>query len=136
MTETTTADSMAHETMSPAAVADRHLAAYGEPDPIRRRALLEAAWVPGGALIDPPLDAAAGHDQLDDLFATVQSHYPDHRFRRTTAVDVHHDFGRYGWELVGPDGAVVFGGVDVVDFAPDGRLTRVVGFLGSLPVAD
>jgi hypothetical protein len=131
MTETTLSD-----TMSPAAIADRHLAAYGEPDPLRRRALLEAAWVPDGALIDPPLDAANGHDQLDDLFATVQSHYPDHRFRRTTAVDVHHDFGRYGWELVGPDGAVVLGGVDVVDFAADGRLSRVVGFLGDPEPAD
>jgi hypothetical protein len=127
MTEATLPD-----TMNPAAVADRHLAAYGEPDPIRRRALLEAAWVPHGTLTDPPLDAATGHDQLDDLFATVQSHYPEHRFRRTTDVDVHHDFGRYGWELVGPDGAVVFAGVDVVDFAPDGRLARVVGFLGDL----
>jgi hypothetical protein len=130
VTETTLSD-----TMNPTAVADRHLAAYGEPDPIRRRALLEAAWVPGGALVDPPLDAATGHEQLDDLFATVQSHYPDHRFQRTTAVDVHHQFGRYGWELVAPDGSVVFGGVDVVDFAPDGRLSRVVGFLGELAPA-
>jgi hypothetical protein len=120
------------ETMYPTAVADRHLAAYGEPDPIRRRALLEAAWVPDGTLVDPPLDAATGHGALDDLFVAVQSHYPDHRFRRTTAVDVHHEFGRYGWELVGPDDAVVFGGVDVVDFAPDGRLARVIGFLGDL----
>ena len=60
----------------------------------------------------------------------MQSHYPDHRFRRTTAVDAHHAFARYGWELVAPDGAVVFGGVDVVQFADDGRLAGVVGFLG------
>jgi hypothetical protein len=124
------------DTMTPTAVADRHLAAYGEPDPVRRRALLEAAWIPHGTLTDPPLDAATGHDELDDLFSTVQSHYPDHRFRRTTDIDAHHGFGRYGWELVAPDGAVVFGGVDVVDFAPDGRLTRVVGFLGDLTAAD
>ena len=124
------------DTMSPSAVADRHLAAYGEPDPIRRRALLEAAWVPEGLLVEAPLDPAKGHDQVDDLYATVQSHYPDHRFRRTTELDVHHDFGRYGWELVGPDGAVVFGGVDVVEFATDGRLAGVVGFLGALAPVD
>jgi len=117
------------DTMSPATVADRHLAAYGEPDPIRRRGLLEAAWVPDGTLTDPPLDAATGHDQLDDLFATVQSHYPDHRFRRTTDVDVHHDFGRYGWELVGPDGAVVFDCIDTP------LLVRCELELGGVPLA-
>jgi hypothetical protein len=134
MTETTVLPEARPEAMAPSAVADRHLAAYGEPDPIRRRALLEAAWVPEGLLVEPPLDPAKGHDQLDDLFATVQSHYPGHRFRRTTDVDAHHDFGRYGWELVGPDGTVAFGGLDVVEFAPDGRLAGVVGFLGDLAV--
>ncbi len=127
MTETTLP-----ETMSPTAVADRHLAAYGEPDPIRRRALIEAAWGPDGTLVDPPLEPATGHDQLDDLFVVVQSHYPGHTFRRTTAVDKHHGFARYGWDLVGPDGAVAFGGLDVVEFAADGRLAGVVGFLGDL----
>jgi hypothetical protein len=136
MTETTLLETTLLEAMAPAAVADRHLAAYGEPDPTRRRALLEAAWVPDGMLVDPPLDPAAGYQQLDDLFTAVQSHYPDHRFSRTTDVDAHHDVGRYGWELVAPDGTVVFGGVDVVDFAPDGRLARVIGFLGDLaPIA-
>ena len=136
MTETTLSETTLSETMSPTAVADRHLAAYGEPDPVRRHALLEAAWAPGGMLADPPLDPAVGHDQLDDLFATVQSHYPGHTFRRTTVVDVHHGFGRYGWELVGPDGAVAFGGLDVVEFAADGRLAGVVGFLGDLAAAE
>lgn len=99
------------DTMSPAAVADRHLAAYGEPDPIRRSTPRRV------------------NDQLDDLFATVQSHYPDHRFRRTTDVDVHHRFGRSGWELVGPDGAVVFDGIDTP------LLVRCELELGGVPLA-
>jgi len=126
MTETTLS-----ETMSPTAIADRHLAAYGEPDPIRRRALLEAAWGPDGTLVDPPLEGV-GHAGIADLGVALQTHYPGHTFRRTTAVDEHHGFARYGWDLVGPDGAVAFGGVDVVEFAADGRLAGVVGFLGDL----
>ena len=43
--------------------------------------------------------------------------------------------GEQGWVLVGPDGAVAFGGLDVVEFADDGRLAGVVGFLGDLSAA-
>ena len=72
--------------------------------------------------MDPPLDPATGHAELATLFGVVQSHYPGHTFRRVTGVDQHHEFARYGWELVGSDGAVAFGGTDVVEFGADGRI--------------
>jgi len=111
---------------------DAHLAAYGEPDPIRRSTLIASVWAAQGALVDPPLDRAAGHGGLDALFAAVQSHYPGHTFRRTTDVDRHHEYARYGWEMVAPDGAVALSGTDVVELDVDGRLVRVVGFFGDL----
>lgn len=117
-------------------VVDAHLRAYGEPDPQRRAVLIADAWAPEGVLIDPPLEPAAGHEALDATFAAVQGHYPGHTFRRTTAVDLHHEVGRYGWELLGPDGAPVLAGTDVVDLGPDGRLVRVVGFFGEPGAAE
>lgn len=60
------------------------------------------------------------------------AHYPAHRFEGTTAVDTHHGVARYGWQLVGPDGSIAVAGLDVAEFAADGRLTRVVGFFGPL----
>ena len=65
----------------------------------------------------------------------MHAHFPGHTFRRTTAVDSHHDVARYGWELVGPDGAVAMAGLDVAEFGADGRITRVVGFFGDLQPA-
>ena len=62
----------------------------------------------------------------------VLTHYAGHTFRRTTKVDAHHGYARYGWELVGPDGAVAVAGTDVARFAADGRLAQVVGFFGAL----
>jgi len=117
------------------AAVDTHLAAYGEPDPARRRRLVEETWAASGELIDPPI-GGAGHDGIDGVFAAVQSHFPGHTFRRTTDVDTHHGVARYGWQLVGADGTVALAGMDVADLDAEGLLVRVTGFFGDLaPVA-
>jgi hypothetical protein len=113
---------------------DAHLAGYCEPDPDRRLELLRAAWDPAGRLLDPPFDGT-GPTGVAELVDAVLGHYPGHTFRRTTAVDAHHDRARYGWELVGPDGAVAVAGTDVVTVGTDGRIAEIVGFFGDLPPA-
>ena len=115
------------------AMIDIYLDAYGEPDAERRAELIHESWAPNGTLVDPPLDPATGYAELATLFGVVQTHYPSHTFRRVTGVDQHHEFARYGWELVSADGAVAFGGTDVVEFDADGRIARVTGFIGELP---
>jgi hypothetical protein len=69
------------------------------------------------------------------MVSTIFEHYPGHRFVRTSAVDAHHDVVRFTWELVGPDGTVAFGGLDVGQLADDGRLRRISGFIGDLAAA-
>jgi hypothetical protein len=113
-----------------ATVIDTHLAGYCEPDPAVRRDLLASAWTADGRLVDPPLDAD-GVDGIAGLVDVVLQHYPDHRFRRTSAVDVHHDHARYTWELVAPDGTVAVNGLDVARVEGE-RLASVVGFFGDL----
>ena len=110
-------------------IVDSHLAAYAEPDAERRIELIRAAWAPDGALIDPPL-TGEGHEGIDAAAGVLQQHYPGHTFRRTTAVDAHHDSARYGWQLVAPDGDVVLAGTDFAELTGDGRLRRITGFFG------
>ena len=112
------------------ATIDTYLEAYGETDAGRRRELIDKIWAPDGQLIDPPLDAA-GRDAISEMAAAVQGQFPGHSFRRTSAVDAHHGFARYGWDLVAADGSVTVSGVDVAEL-DDGRLRRVVGFFGDL----
>jgi hypothetical protein len=114
---------------------DTYLEAYGEPDGPRRAELIRRVFTAEGRLIDPPLDAA-GHDGIAAMAAAVQGQFPGHRFRRTSAVDAHHDFARYTWELLGPDGAPAVAGMDVVETDADGRIVRVVGFFGDLGTGD
>ena len=115
-------------------IVDAHLAGYCEADATRRAALLAGAWDPQGRLVDPPMEAT-GPDAIAGLTDVVLQHYPAHTFRRTTVVDQHHEFARYGWALVGPDGAVAVTGIDVVRVGADGRLAGIVGFFGDLAPA-
>jgi hypothetical protein len=114
---------------------DIHLEAYALDDAARRDALVATAWNAAGELLDPPLEGR-GRAEISALADVVLAHYAGHKFVRTTAVDSHHGFARYGWDLRAPDGAVAVSGIDVVQFDDDGKLLRVVGFFGPLePVA-
>jgi hypothetical protein len=114
---------------------DLHLEAYALDDAARRDALVATAWNADGELLDPPLEGR-GRAEISALADVVLTHYAGHKFVRTTAVDSHHGFARYGWELRAPDGAVAVSGIDVVQSDDDGKLLRVVGFFGPLePVA-
>jgi hypothetical protein len=110
---------------------DTHLAAYCEPDADRRKELVAATWAEDGSLFDPPFDGT-GHDAIAGMGGVVLTHYPNHTFVRTSAVDAHHNFARYSWALVAPDGTHAVSGIDVVETGADGRLVKVVGFFGPL----
>jgi hypothetical protein len=117
-----------------ATTVDTHLSAYCDPDAARRARAVASVWAADGELLDPPLDGR-GHDEIVALADAVLAHYPGHRFERTTAVDEHHGWARYGWSLVDGDGSVVLTGTDVAQLDAEGRLTRIVGFFGELAPA-
>ena len=123
------------DTTTIAETIDLHLEAYALADADHRKTLVAAAWNAAGELLDPPLEGR-GHAEISALADVVLAHFPGHRFARTTAIDSHHGFARYGWDLVGPDGTVAVSGIDVVEFDEAGKLQRIVGFFGPLePVA-
>jgi Uma2 family endonuclease len=119
------------DTTSITATIDQHLEAYALADADRRNTLIAQAWNADGELLDPPLEGR-GHAEISALADVVLTHYAGHEFKRTTAVDSHHGFARYGWDLVGPDASVAVSGIDVVEFDEAGKLRRIVGFFGPL----
>ena len=114
---------------------DTYLEAYGEVDTARRDELIAQVWAADGRLADPPFEGE-GHAGISALSDVVFEHFPGHAFRRTTGIDEHHGVARYGWELVGADGTVAVGGIDIAEIGDDGRLVRVTGFFGDLPAKD
>ncbi len=125
---------MTHATADTTTTIDRYLAAYGETDGARRRALIAESFCADATLADPPLDAA-GREGIDELFTAVQSQFPRHTFRRSSGVDEHHQSARYEWELVAADDTVSVSGTDFVRFGSDGLIASVVGFFGPVPDA-
>jgi hypothetical protein len=108
---------------------DAYLAAYCEPDRATRERAVARLWADGGRLVDPPLQAS-GHAAIVAQSDALLAQFPGHRFRRTTQIDSHHDFARYGWALADAAGRTVLEGCDVAELSADGRLQRVVGFFG------
>lgn len=114
---------------------DTYLTALTETDPAARANMVQAAWAEDGHFVDPLLEAQ-GHDAIQQLTDTVNAQYPDHRFHRTTGIDMHHGLIRFGWELQDPGNDIVAAGIDVGVVADDGRLARIAGFYGDPPARD
>jgi len=129
----TTDQPMTDETVTdPSTVVDTYLAMWNEEDAGRRAEHIAAAWASDGRYADP-LQEAAGHEALSEMVAAIHQQLPEHRFTRTSGIDVHHDELRFGWQLAAPDGTVAVAGIDVGTLADDGRLRRITGFFGDLP---
>jgi hypothetical protein len=110
---------------------DAYVSMWNEHDPVRRASFIAAAWTEDGYYADT-VGEGVGREGIDAMVAGVQSHYPEHRISLTSAIDLHHDAVRFGWKLAGPDGSVLVAGIDVGQFAADGRLVRITGFFGDV----
>jgi hypothetical protein len=106
---------------------------WNEHDQDRRAELIREAWAEEGRYVDPLIEAE-GHGQLHAMVDAVHSQYPGQAFRRTSAVDAHHEVVRFAWELAGPDGVTV-AGLDVGVLGDDRRFIAIAGFFGDLQPA-
>ena len=117
-------------------LAERYLAAWNETNPAARRRAVHELYTDDARYVDPLVDAR-GRDAIDTTIAAAQAHFPGFVFRLAGPVDVHHDVGRFTWELRpagAPEGAVApVVGFDVAVTDGQGRLRTVLGFLDKVP---
>ena len=110
---------------------DTYCRAWSEPDADARRELLDEVWDEDGTYTDPMAEVvgrAGLHEHIGALFAD----FPGMVVTSTSALDVHHDKGRFTWQLVLPDGSVPVAGTDFVQVTAEGRIGSIVGFFGPL----
>jgi ketosteroid isomerase-like protein len=136
---TDTAASTAANTATDAAAAvARYLAAWNETDAAARGKAMAAAFTDDVTYVDPLMEVS-GRDALDAAIAAVQAQFAGLVFRLGDGqgsghdVDAHHALARFSWELGPSGGEALAVGFDVAEFAADGRIRSVRGFLDRIP---
>lgn len=113
-----------------AAVADRvvsqFLAAWNTDDEALRRHHLHATWNHRSHFADPWLELE-GLAAMEVHVAQFRAANPGARFM-VDAVDEHHCWVRFGWHLLGYNGALLLAGDSVAELDDDGRITKIVSF--------
>jgi hypothetical protein len=108
------------------ATIEKYLAAWNEPEPAARRALLEACWSADGTYTDPR-SHGANLAELDAIIAGFLSASPGAEFTLNDKIDAHHGYVRFYWTLHFANGTEL-PGMDYGEIAPDGKLKKIVGF--------
>jgi GNAT superfamily N-acetyltransferase len=118
---------------------DRILRAYAalwaEPDAARRTELIARCLADEIEIIGPGYHLR-GHRAVADDAARFHRERPGHRALFASGIDAHSGWARFEVQVVAADGVVVAQGLDIVEFAADRRIRRVITFWGAMPAAE
>lgn len=118
---------------SVATTLDRYIAVWNENDDESRRALVAQTFTEDARFTDP-LVAVTGADAINNTISGIQSQMAGLTFRRGETVDAHHNIARFTWELApDADAEAIAIGFDVAEFADDGRINTIYGFIDKMP---
>lgn len=114
---------------------ETYFAAWNEPDPLATLALLARCVVPDVEVVHPTFGKLTGIDELQARIAIFHKRMPGDRVVLTSGIDEHHGIARYEWAIVDPSNNTALVGLDIVEFAEDRRIRRVILFHGPLPTS-
>ena len=100
------------QSLTPQEAVELYGAAWGEPDPERRRELLERAWADDGVYTDPTAEVK-GREALVAHIGGFLEQTDGGRIVLASRVDHHHGTRlRFRWEMRSADGKVLAEGMD------------------------
>ena len=106
---------------------DIYCAVWNEPEEQRRRALLNSVWSANATYTDPTV-VANGAEELLAHINTVRARRPGASIARTTALDEHHGYVRFGWRVAQSDGSLLREGIDIAEVSDSGKIRSMLGF--------
>ena len=102
--------------------------AWNEPE--RAAALLEKVWAPEGVYADDEVpDGVVGPAALAALIVETHEAMPGFRVWATSAPRMLAERMAVTWAGEGGDPPTTQAGTDVIEFGPDGRITRITDVL-------
>ena len=102
--------------------------AWNEDDPGARAALLRSVWTDGSVYVDDEVpQGLRGEEALLGYIADSRSEMPGLVVSDTSAPKLVDGRLLVRWRAI-QDGQQRYSGTDVVEFAPDGRISRITNF--------
>lgn len=108
--------------------------AINETDSDRQQEAARRALAEDLQFVGPQAGEVTGREAFVDTIRALREQAPsdDVRIRRTTEIDEHHGWLRFGWEFVDQSGEAFAHGTDVAKVGSDGKLAKIVVFFGDL----
>ena len=106
--------------------------AWDTDDDEERNRLLEASCTDDVEFSDD-YASSTGRDVLALHVSNTRKYIPNATIRLNGDITVCRGEALIPWETVGAEGESMFGGIDYVRVAPDGRFSRIVGFWTQQP---
>ncbi len=120
--------------LDPIAAFIAYSAAWNEKaGPDARKKLLDQAWSQDGEFVDEETpEGLVGREALSEYIAGTHAEMPGLVISETSEPEVLRDRLRVRW-VARQDGTQMYTGTDFVEFAEDGRISRVTMFYDSTP---
>jgi hypothetical protein len=112
---------------------ERFIALCNEPDAAKRHALIDQTFSEDAVYFDT-VHSGSAHDGIEAAWTTIMTHVASVEVSLTGEPELHHDWLRMRWKLI-PDGQPerALEGTYVCQVGDDGRFSRMIGFLDTLP---
>ncbi len=101
---------------------------FGEGDPARRRAAIDALYTEDAVFYGPGGEAHQGRDAIDRIAGLIRAGHPTFAYTETSPAQASHDAGRLSW-VSGPAGEPPrYAGHDFI-LVREGRIAAIYVFL-------
>lgn len=101
---------------------------FGEGDPTRRRAAIDALYAEDAVFHGPNGEAHRGREAIDRIAGIIRSGHPTFAYTETSPPQASHDAGRLSWVSGPPGEPPRYAGHDFI-LVRDGRIAAIYVFL-------
>jgi len=104
---------------------------FGENDPARRRAAIDALYTEDGVFYDPTKGAYRGREVIDRIAGEIRATHPDFQYQPIAEPEEVGNGGRVPWVSGRPGEAPAYAGTDFI-IAREGRIAALYLFFDKL----
>ena len=107
-----------------------YLVAWNATDLAQRHSILERVLADNCIYADSHLpDTVNTREQHSEFISRFKDKFPQLQMSLSGSADIHHQFFRFNWQLLQPDGSVFSQGVFFGEIDKCDRITKLIGFV-------